>query len=170
MGAKTLYIEPGSPWENGYCESFNGKLRDECLKGEIFYSLKEAQVVIRRSESAVQHGTAAFLAGLPATGAASPPLKEWGMEIWKTLRVSHISTPPTATTNYCLKRRYTNIPLGTKNRSGQHHTEFFKRALWLEFLPYVDKQLGELLSTPFAVAHRNHQVFRKQPGSHGIEL
>src|SRR3982750_2349588 len=33
-------------WENGYCESFNGKLRDECLKGEIFYSLKEAQVII----------------------------------------------------------------------------------------------------------------------------
>ena len=43
VGAKTLYIEPGSPWENGYCESFNGKLRDECLNGEIFYSLKEAQ-------------------------------------------------------------------------------------------------------------------------------
>src|SRR5271166_2619694 len=39
------------------------------------------------------------------------------MEIWKTLRVSHISTPPTATTNYFLKRRYTNIPLGTKDRS-----------------------------------------------------
>jgi transposase InsO family protein len=36
--AKTLYIEPGSPWENGYCESFNGKLRDELLNGEIFYS------------------------------------------------------------------------------------------------------------------------------------
>ena len=48
VGAKTMYIEPGSPWENGYCESFNGKLRDECLKGEIFYSLKEAQVVIER--------------------------------------------------------------------------------------------------------------------------
>ncbi|MDD5089183.1 MAG: IS3 family transposase [bacterium] len=46
LGAGTLYIEPGSPWENGYCESFNGKLRDECLNGEIFYSLKEAQVVI----------------------------------------------------------------------------------------------------------------------------
>jgi len=43
-----LYIEPGSPWENGYCESFNGKLRDECLNGEIFYSLKEAQVVIEQ--------------------------------------------------------------------------------------------------------------------------
>jgi putative transposase len=35
-------------WENGYCESFNGKLRDECLNGEIFYSLKEAQIVIER--------------------------------------------------------------------------------------------------------------------------
>ena len=48
LGAKTLYIEPGSPWENGYCESFNGKLRDECLNGEIFYSLKEATVVIEQ--------------------------------------------------------------------------------------------------------------------------
>ena len=39
-------IEPGSPWENGYVESFNGKMRDELLTGEIFYSLKEAQVLI----------------------------------------------------------------------------------------------------------------------------
>jgi transposase InsO family protein len=46
LGTRTLYIEPGSPWENGYCESFNGKLRDEGLKLEIFYSLKEAQVII----------------------------------------------------------------------------------------------------------------------------
>ncbi len=46
VGANTLYIEPGSPWENGYNESFNGKLRDECLNQEIFYSLKEAQAVI----------------------------------------------------------------------------------------------------------------------------
>ncbi len=46
VGAKTAYIEPGSPWENGYCESFNGKLRDELLNGEIFYSLKEATAVI----------------------------------------------------------------------------------------------------------------------------
>jgi transposase InsO family protein len=46
VGTGPLYIEPGSPWENGYCESFNGKLRDESLNGEIFYSLKEAQVVI----------------------------------------------------------------------------------------------------------------------------
>lgn len=46
VGCSTLYIEPGSPWENGYCESFNGRLRDECLNGELFYSLKEAQIVI----------------------------------------------------------------------------------------------------------------------------
>lgn len=43
---KTLYITPGSPWENGYDESFNGPLRDELLNGEIFYSLAEARVLI----------------------------------------------------------------------------------------------------------------------------
>jgi transposase InsO family protein len=43
---ETLFIEPGSPWENGYSESFNGKLRDELLDREIFYSLKEAQIMI----------------------------------------------------------------------------------------------------------------------------
>jgi transposase InsO family protein len=48
IGSQTLFIEPGSPWENGYCESFNGKLRDELLNGEIFYSLKEAQIIIER--------------------------------------------------------------------------------------------------------------------------
>ncbi len=48
LGAKTLFIATGSPWENGYCESFNGKLRDELLNGELFYSLKEAQVVIEQ--------------------------------------------------------------------------------------------------------------------------
>jgi len=48
LGTKTLYITPGSPWENGYCESFNGKLRNELLNGEIFYTLREAQVVIEK--------------------------------------------------------------------------------------------------------------------------
>jgi putative transposase len=46
VGAKTAYIEPGSPWENGYVESFNARLRDELLNGEIFYTLHEAQIVI----------------------------------------------------------------------------------------------------------------------------
>ena len=48
VGTRTLSIEPGSPWENGYCESFNGKLREECLNGEIFYSLREARIVIEQ--------------------------------------------------------------------------------------------------------------------------
>ncbi len=62
VGAKTAYIEPGSrplgtspcdalpgsAWENGYCESFNGRMRDELLNGEIFYSLREAQIIIER--------------------------------------------------------------------------------------------------------------------------
>ena len=46
LGAKTAFIEPGRPWENGCCESFNSKLRDELLNGEIFYSLAEARVII----------------------------------------------------------------------------------------------------------------------------
>jgi len=46
VGAKTAFSEPGSPWENGYCESFNSKLRDELLYSEIFYSLAEAKVII----------------------------------------------------------------------------------------------------------------------------
>jgi putative transposase len=46
VGAKTAYIEPGSPWENGYIESFNARLRDELLNGEIFYSLAEACVIV----------------------------------------------------------------------------------------------------------------------------
>ncbi len=48
VGAKTAYIEPGSPWENGYCESFNARFRDELLDGEIFYSLREAQILIEQ--------------------------------------------------------------------------------------------------------------------------
>jgi len=48
VGVKTLFIEPGSPWENGYNESFNGKLRDELLNREIFYSLREVQILTER--------------------------------------------------------------------------------------------------------------------------
>ena len=44
--AKTAYIERGSPWENGYIESFNARLRDELLNGEIFYTLREARIAI----------------------------------------------------------------------------------------------------------------------------
>ena len=45
--AKTVYIDLGSSCENGYCESFNGRMTDELLNGEIFYSLREAQIIIK---------------------------------------------------------------------------------------------------------------------------
>ena len=48
LGVKTLFIEPGSPWENGYIESFNGKMRDELLNREIFTTLDEAKVLIEQ--------------------------------------------------------------------------------------------------------------------------
>ncbi len=48
VGARTAYIEPGSPWEYGYVESFNARLRDELFNGEIFYTLKEAQIIIEQ--------------------------------------------------------------------------------------------------------------------------
>ena len=48
LAVKPLFIEPGSPWENGYIESFNGKMRDELLNREIFYSAKEAEILIEQ--------------------------------------------------------------------------------------------------------------------------
>ena len=74
LGTGTLYIEPGSPWENGYCESFHGKLRDECLNGEIFYSLQEAQIVIElwREEYNTRRPHSALDYRPPAPGACNP--------------------------------------------------------------------------------------------------
>ncbi len=55
LDVRTAFIEPGSPWENGYNESFNGRLRDELLNGEVFYTLKEAQVMIEDWRSHYNH-------------------------------------------------------------------------------------------------------------------
>ena len=71
MAPQTLFIEPGSPWENGYNESFNGKLRDECLNGEIFYNLKEAQIIIEVA-AALQHPEVPFSTRLQATRTHDP--------------------------------------------------------------------------------------------------
>ena len=57
IGVKTLFIEPGGPWKNGYIESFNGKLRDELLNREIFMTLIEAKVLIEQWRKGVQSGT-----------------------------------------------------------------------------------------------------------------
>jgi putative transposase len=77
LGTRSLYIEPGSPWENGFCESFNGKLRDECLNGEIFYSLREAQVVIEQwrihYNTKRPHSALGYRPPAPLTIAPKPP-------------------------------------------------------------------------------------------------
>ena len=71
MGAKTLYIQPGSPWENGYVESFNGKLRDELLNGEVFNTLQEAQILIeqyRQTYNRIRpHSSLGYLSLAPET-------------------------------------------------------------------------------------------------------
>ena len=100
VGAAPLYIEPGSPWENGYCESFNGKLRDECLNGERFYSLREAQVVVEQwrieYNTRRPHSALGYRPPAPQTWRLPQPSTSSGLDaISKTL-----------------------IPPGTKNRSG----------------------------------------------------
>jgi len=75
LGVKTLFIEPGSPWENGYIESFNGTLRFELLSGEIFYTVKEAEVLVemwRKEYNQVRpHSSLGYRP--PAPEAATPP-------------------------------------------------------------------------------------------------
>ena len=79
VGARTAYIAPGSPWENGFVESFNARLRDELLDGEIFYTLREAQIVIeswRRHYNAVRpHASIGYRA--PAPEVVVPALTAW---------------------------------------------------------------------------------------------
>ncbi len=93
LDTKTLYIEPGGPWENGYCESFNGKLRDEFLNGEIFYSLKEAQILTERWR--VEYNTERPHSALgykpPAPQAIMPKPEHGDME--NAPRFPHLHTP-----------------------------------------------------------------------------
>ena len=84
VGAKTAYIAPGSPWENGFIESFNARLRDELLAGEIFYTLAEAKIIVeswRRHFNTVRpHGSLGykppapevFIPAMTARAAAQP--------------------------------------------------------------------------------------------------
>jgi len=96
MGVKTLYIEPGSPWENGYNESFNGKLRDECLNTELFYSLREAQAVIemwRRQYNTIRpHSSLGYRPPAPQTiQPADPACAGWRLQPDRP-SVAHAST------------------------------------------------------------------------------
>jgi len=100
-GVATLFIEPGSPWENGYVESFNGKLRDECLNGELFLSLAEARYVVDRWRLDYNHHRphsmlnwmtpAAFAGACAAPGSASPrPPQHTPEDVGTTL--THVGT------------------------------------------------------------------------------
>jgi len=78
LGVGPLFIEPGSPWENGYCESFNGRLRDELLNGEIFYTLQEAKILIenwRREYNEIRpHSSLGYRPPAPQTRKLIPAL------------------------------------------------------------------------------------------------
>jgi putative transposase len=85
LGGEALFTEPGSPWENGCCESFNGEPRDELLDREILHSLQEAQVLLgpRRSlgrAPAPQHRPAASRPGPPAARAGGRAVARTGMD------------------------------------------------------------------------------------------
>ena len=81
VGVGTLYIEPGSPWENGYIESFNGKLRDELLNLEIFDTLLEAKILIerwRREYNQIRpHSSLGYRPPAPEARWVPPPLIPW---------------------------------------------------------------------------------------------
>ena len=83
VGAKTAYIAPGSPWENGYVESFNARLRDELLDGELFYSLREAQIIIeswqRHYNTIRPHGSLGYKP--PAPEVFVPAFAAWPAEL-----------------------------------------------------------------------------------------
>ncbi len=96
VGAKTAYIEPGSPWENGYVESFNARLRDELLDGEIFYSLREAEILVeswRRHDNMVRpHASLGYRPPAPEVfvpGLAAWPAAQAGSASPATLPLAH---------------------------------------------------------------------------------
>jgi transposase InsO family protein len=97
VGAKTAYIAPGSPWENGYIESFNARLRDELLDGEIFYSLREAQIVIeswRRHYNRVRpHAALGYTP--PAPEVFVPALPAWPAALPRTAPPATLAPKPT---------------------------------------------------------------------------
>jgi transposase InsO family protein len=97
VGAKTAYIEPGSPWENGYVESFNARLRDELLNGEIFYTLREAKIIIeswRRHYNAVRpHASLGYKP--PAPEVFVPAFTAWPASLCRPAPPATLAQPPT---------------------------------------------------------------------------
>ncbi|HVJ71375.1 MAG TPA: IS3 family transposase [Sphingomicrobium sp.] len=101
VGAKTAYIAPGSPWENGFVESFNARLRDELLDGEIFYSLKEAQIVIeswrRHFNTTRPHASLGYRP--PAPEVFVPPFIAWPAALTRPASPAMLPMAPRPTMN-----------------------------------------------------------------------
>ncbi len=95
VNTKPMYIEPGSPWENGYCESFNSKLQDEFLKGEIFYSIKELRVLAGRWRHYYNTDRPHSALGYrpPAPEAVLPPTATGCGHVESKQRFPHAHTP-----------------------------------------------------------------------------
>ena len=102
VGARTACIAPGSPWENGYAESFHARLRDELLDGGIFYSLREAEVVIeswRRHHNSVRpHASLGFRP--PAPEVFVPALAAWPAALRRPASPTMQTVAPKPTLNY----------------------------------------------------------------------
>ena len=90
LDVKPAYIEPGSPWENGYIESFNGKLRDELLNGEIFDTLEEARVIIgqwRYEYNTIRpHSALGYMPPAPETKVPSSSMKKSGFSTYPVVQ------------------------------------------------------------------------------------
>jgi putative transposase len=97
VGAKTAYIERGSPWENGYIESFNARLRDELLNREIFYTLREAQIVAeswRRHFNTIRpHASLGYKP--PAPEVFIPAPAAWPAALRRSASPATLAQPPT---------------------------------------------------------------------------
>jgi putative transposase len=126
VGSQTAYIEPGSPWENGYCESFNSKLRDELLDGEIFFSLAEVQVLIEawrhhfnavRPHSSLNYRPPAPEAIIARSGTIVP---------WASARL-RLGACARSTRHWCQKCSRTNIRPGSPRGGGQCHSRIWRR-------------------------------------------
>jgi hypothetical protein len=91
---KTLFIEPGSLWENSYVESLHGKLRDECLQGEVFEALLEAQVLIERWRHEYNtlrpHSALGYRPPAPEEGIVIPGLRKTALALGSPPKVDHI--------------------------------------------------------------------------------
>ena len=117
VGASTAYIARGSPWENGFIESFNARLRDELLDGEIFYTLREAQIVIeswRRHYNAVRpHASIGYQA--PAPEVFVPALAAWPAaqpRLWRALTAFQSSSLTMRRSGTSSTIRRSGVPAG----------------------------------------------------------